>query len=229
MIEPIDPRLDFHAGRVGKTRTGKTLGTLIDANHFQRVLIYDTNKDFVRTLTEPKHTDSGKVIQMAPHIVVIERDLRKVVEAINKGFWQICFVPESGEDIEQFNAACRIVYQISKTLKWEFNLDFKFVVDEIWHFANKNSIEEPLKTILREGLKERLSLRWTSQRLADTHTDVVTQCRYVDVFNIWARDVKYLNELIKSVNEKTINQLGPYEFLRYDVDTRTLVQYGRLD
>lgn len=232
-VSEIDPLWDFHAGRIGKSRTGKTLGILVDTNHFPKCCIYDTTKDFIRTLTEPVKTMSGKEIKLGSHFKIVEGDLRQLVKTFNQGFWQVVYVPEAKpktpEEQIEFSAVARIIHEMGKFLKWNYNLSFKFVIDEIWHFADKNTISPELLLLIREGLKEKISIRWSSQRLAQTHQDVVTQCRYVDVFNIWARDVEYLNELIKEITEEVVEALGPYEFLRYDIDKRSLIQFGRLD
>lgn len=225
----VDPLANFHAGRIGKTRTGKTLGLIIDANKFQRVIIYDTNKDFIRTQREPITTRSGKEISLAHNFKIVEGGPRELVRAINEGYWQICYLPPSSEDLSDFNSVAELVYQIALWLKWNRNLDLKFVVDEIWHFANRNVIQATLKTILREGLKENLSLRWSAQRMADTHTDVVTQCAFIDVFDVWGKDIEYLHKLIPAIDEALIEQLGAFEFYRFDTQTKSIVRYGRLD
>jgi hypothetical protein len=225
----IDPNATFHAGRVGKNRTGKTLGLMVEANHYERVIIYDTTKDFFRSKREPIRTASGKEIRLGDHFKIVEGDLRKLSDTIRKGWWQVLYIPKDNQDQSEFDVVASMVYEIGKYLRWNHNLDLKFVVDEIWHFADHQKISRVLKTLMTEGAKENISVRWTAQRLAKTHSDVVTQCRYVDIFNIWARDIEYLHELVEEINKEVIDRLGPYEFLRYDVDARTLIQFGRLD
>lgn len=209
--ELVNFNANVHAGVVGRTRSGKTMRLIERANHCEYLVAFDTQGDFY-------NPDAPLYMK---NVAMVEKP-SDIIRSFRQGNRRILYRPPT-DHIKYFDQCCRVIYPLG-TVLFGFNRDISltFAVDEIWIYANKDTITFPLKKIIRAGLKKNIRLLFTVQRLADCHADATTQCNQMFIYNSWAQDINYLHRMIPEVNDTNMKSLRQYECLYFDGDTNSL-------
>jgi len=200
--------LDY--GSVGRPRSGKTERLKAISYEYPCVFYYDVNEDISGDRSFYKLPD-GTLITSSIRKMLIEYRVNKKK--------RIVYVPKHKDDIEEFNRWLHYCYKIGK-IRYKKNNKIVTVIfiDEIWQFVTQHTIPLKLQELLREGRKYNIVLFWTAQRMARMHSDIQTLTDKLYVFNLFAQDIKRLNEMTDVIDKKLLRSLDKYECILYDMN-----------
>ncbi len=105
-----------------------------------------------------------------------------------------------------FDEAMRVIY---------YRGDLCVVVEEVHHFATAHHLPKWLKEVLLTGRHRALALIATSQRPAEVHKTLLSQCHHIFCGTLnEANDVKYLASVMGSAARR-VAALKPFQFVHF--------------
>jgi len=200
--------LDY--GSVGRPRSGKTERLKFISYDYPCVFYYDVNEDI---------SGERSFYKLPPGTIVTSSIRKMMIEyRINKKK-RIVYVPKDKSSLDEFNRWLHYCYKIGK-IRYKKNKKIMTVifVDEIWQFVTQHLIPIKLQELLREGRKYNIILFWTAQRMARMHSDIQTLTDKLYVFNLFAQDVKRLNEMTDLIDKPLLRSLEKFESILYDIN-----------
>lgn len=182
----------------GRTGSGKTTLSKHIQKAFPKKVIFDRVREY---FPEPGD-ENYKIVESFESFAVA------IKAAMHLDRFKIIFrfpIEATNHDTV-FNEALRVLYYVGNVT---------VVVDEVHNFATTHYLPRYLKEILLTGRHRRVSLITTSQRPANVHKDLVSQCGHLFVGQVHERnDIKYLESAIGDDARRLIN-IEQYHFLHF--------------
>lgn len=207
-----------HFGIVGQSGSGKfeLMKSIIDQYDF--VIIFDNEEEYTEYKTFKHIEELNDLIR--------EHNTKKKKKFI------VRYVPMNKHDeLTQLNLLCGLIWANRKSIQ-SGKIRLKFVIPEISEYAIPKTFQKwlPLRTLIKRGRKYGIDIGWDTQKLADCDNIIWGQTRFIYIFHVWGNDLKYLYDKTKiSDLENLVNQMGEYEFIRYDTKTRKYTLHQRLE
>ena len=210
---------NLDVGSVGRPRSGKTERLKALSYNYPCVFYYDTNEDISGERSYYKLPSGTPVVKSLKKIFYEFR--------INKKR-RIVYLPKDKSSIKELQRWLHYIYKIGKArYKQKVSSPTIIFIDEIWQFVTQNYIPPELQELLREGRKYNILLYWTAQRMARMHTDIQTLTDKIYVFNLFAQDVKKLNEMTDVIDKPLLRSLEKYECILYDINDELFYKVDR--
>jgi len=197
-------------GSVGRPRSGKTERLKALSYEYPCVFYYDVNEDISGERSYYKLPEGTPIVSSI-------RGMFKEYRVNKKK--RIVYLPKDKGSIDELNRWLHYVYKIGKIrYKQKMKAPTIIFIDEIWQFVTQHAIPMKLQELIREGRKYNIILYWTAQKMARMHTDIQTLSDKLYVFNLFAQDVKKLNEMTDVIDKPLLRSLEKYECILYDIN-----------
>ncbi len=201
---------NLDVGSVGRPRSGKTERLKKISYEYPCVFYYDGNEDI----------SGGRSFYKLPDKTPVVKSIKKFMYEyrVNKQK-RIVYLPKDKASLDEFSRWLHYAYKIGKIrYKHDMKAPTIIFIDEIWNYTTQHNIPIKLQELLREGRKYNILLWWTAQRMARMHTDIQTLSDKLYVFNLFAQDVKKLNEMTDVIDKPLLRSLKKYESILYDIN-----------
>jgi len=201
---------NLDVGSVGRPRSGKTERLKCLSYDYPCVLYYDVNEDISGKRSFYKLPDGTPVVNSIKRMIYEFRVNKKK---------RIVYIPKNKGSVDELSRWLHYAYKIGKArYKAEMKAPTILFIDEIWQFVTQHNIPMKLQELLREGRKYNILLWWTAQRMARMHTDIQTLSDKLYIFNLFAQDVKKLNEMTDVIDKPLLRSLEKFESILYDIN-----------
>ena len=201
---------NLDVGSVGRPRSGKTERLKALSYKYPCVFYFDANEDISGDRSFYKLPDKTPVVSSIKKFMYEYRVNKKK---------RIVYVPKDKASLDELSRWLHYAYKLGKIrYKHKMKAPTIIFIDEIWNYTNQHNIPIKLQELLREGRKYNILLYWTAQRMARMHTDIQTLSDKLYVFNLFAQDVKKLNEMTDVIDKPLLRSLDKYECILYDIN-----------
>ena len=195
----------------GRTQTGKT--------SFVRCALLPWLGSFICYDPDLQFTGYGKIVETIP-------ELRKAI--VKDGHRRIIFQPRdllmgmAEERVEEFELICRTIDKLQNVT---------FIIDEISHITRpefrRSAFIPPVFAMIikrREKLPHRIGVICTTQRLADSDINLLSQSRYSYSFQLNAHDAEYVSKKwgMGKDMQRQLEALPLYKYIKYNHETGAL-------
>lgn len=184
---------------LGKRGSGKTTLSRKIQKHsaFQRLIIFDRLGEY-----SDEKGENVKICETVPDFgAALKEFLKKPKFTL---IFQ--FDIEATNHDEDFNQLMRALYYLG---------NFCIVIDEVHNFASTHFLPQWLREVLLTGRHRKLALIGTSQRPAEVHKTLLSQCHHIFAGTLHEKnDVDYLSKVMGPEAER-LSKLKPYHFLHF--------------
>jgi len=191
----------------GKTSTGKTtLAKYIFWNESGKGIFYNTQLERVKgDVVKP-------AIQFQPHDII---DYDKIVLTPSVS------IPQQEREL---NFIQSVLFRIGQQLQdARANPFINLYVDEAHIYSGKQSPDDPLQKIARQGLGHGVILNAISQRPADLNHTIITQSDVFYLFNVNDWELPYFDRYGIPVTDNLDWLRRPYHFIKYTSNGDTVL------